>query len=137
LKNVIIVITTKEISNLSSFTIPAMQKYADAVGATLVVLDESVIDTVKYQHPKYYVFAASEVKGYDRILLLDADIFVKSTAPDIFSTFPDNNKIYAFNEYSIRNNRWKDVYEGRLLRHVLEMVWNLWCFLDQSIITEA
>jgi len=118
--NAIVVITTKEIKTLSDITIRYMEHYAKKWGAELIVITEDDIDIVKYQHPKYYIMSVSEIVGYDRILLLDADIFVKPDSPNIFEVFPEKDVFYAYNEVELRNNAWKQRYERIINTHATQ-----------------
>ena len=96
MKRVIIVAVTDEIESIAALTLPKMQAYADRCDAELIVLRGL---PEKYQHPKYRMFEASD-KDADRYLIVDADILIRDSAPNIFEAFPQGN--WMFDEGAMR-----------------------------------
>jgi hypothetical protein len=96
MKRVIIVAVTDEIKSIAALTLPKMQAYAKRCNAELIVLRGL---PEKYQHPKYRMFEASD-KDADRYLIVDADILIRDSAPNIFEAFPQGN--WMFDEGAMR-----------------------------------
>ena len=96
---IIVVAATGEMKDVSDVTIPKMQAAADRWGARLIVLRDM---PTKYQHPKFRIFEVgdpdSEIFGDmapdTRVLIVDADILVKSTAPNPFEVLTDGTYMH-------------------------------------------
>lgn len=117
MKLAIVTVSTPEISDLIRVTSKYMEIYCKKVGADFIHLTPENTDFTKYKHPKYYVMAITEVTGYDRVLWVDADIFIKPTSPNIFEMFKDNSVVYAYDEMELRNSAWKSRYDRIISEH--------------------
>lgn len=114
----IITFHTKEISKMFKITSKYMSMYANSIGAEFISIGETDADLSKYKHPKYSIMHVSNIEGFDRYLLLDADIFIRRGCPSIFDVFPNNEFTYMFDESKIRKPGWKTHYEKILLNHI-------------------
>ena len=83
----------------------SFQRYADLVGADLVVAQELhypiTLDNPRHTASKAWtekLYIGELLKQYDRVLYLDADIIVAPHARDIFEVYTDLETLYAFNE---------------------------------------
>ena len=66
---------------LAEYTLPAMQRYADRVGADLVVLTDDHVPA----YPIANKFAVEHVAdAYERTLFVDIDAFIRDGAPSMF-----------------------------------------------------
>jgi len=76
-----------KIKEVSHYTLPKMQSYADKVGAGFLVIH----DQLDYKYPVLLKFEAARLlEKYDRVLFLDADIVIRDNAPNIFKVVPDD-----------------------------------------------
>jgi lipopolysaccharide biosynthesis glycosyltransferase len=83
----------------------SFQRYAELVGADLVVAEELhypiTLDNPRHTASKAWtekLYIGELLKKYDRVLYLDADIIVAPHARDIFEVYTDLETLYAFNE---------------------------------------
>ncbi len=83
----------------------SFQRYADQVGADLVVAEELhypiTLENPRHTASKAWtekLYIGELLKQYDRVLYLDADIIVAPHARDIFEIYTDPETLYAFNE---------------------------------------
>ena len=83
----------------------SFQRYADLVGADLIVAQELhypiTLDNPRHTASKAWtekLYIGELLKRYDRVLYLDADIIVAPHARDIFEVYTDPETLYAFNE---------------------------------------
>lgn len=83
----------------------SFQRYADQVGADLVVAEALhypiTLDNPRHTASKAWtekLYIGELLKQYDRVLYLDADIIVAPHARDIFEVYTDLETLYAFNE---------------------------------------
>jgi len=85
--------------------VKTFQRYADIVGADLVVAEE-LHYPIKLENPRHTaspawtekLYIGELLKTYDRVLYLDADIIVAPHAENIFDVYPDLETMYMFNE---------------------------------------
>jgi glycosyltransferase involved in cell wall biosynthesis len=103
---------TDEMTELSALTVPKMRAYAKRCSARFVLFD-GMPD--RFQDPKYRMFEAGELQA-DRALLLDADIVVRDSAPDIFEAHPTGS--WMFDEGTIRRPGWGNRYRDRIMAEV-------------------
>ena len=83
----------------------SFERYADKVGANLVVAQELhypiTLDNPRHTASKAWtekLYIGELLKEYDRVLYLDADIIVTPDARNIFDVYTDLETLYAFNE---------------------------------------
>ena len=105
---------TDEMAELSALTVPKMRAYAERCAARFVLFDGM---PERFQDPKYRMFEAGELKA-DRVLLLDADIVVRDSAPDIFEAHPTG--CWMFDEGTIRRPGWGNRYRDRIMAEVAQ-----------------
>lgn len=75
----------EQFQQVHALTKPRMVEYAKMIGAEYVTVDSS-----KHQIPhfaKFEMFAMAADRAYDKVLYVDADIYIKQTAPDIFDQY--------------------------------------------------
>lgn len=93
-KAIFTIIHGMEHFKLASFTLPLIQKYANRIGADLVVHT----DIGEHKHPAFMKLDVLDVcSDYDRICYLDTDILIRDDAPSIFDVVP-KNKIGIYEE---------------------------------------
>ncbi len=96
-KNIIIVVSIDR-PNILNLSLPRMIDYASRCNADL-----HLIDTLPEgcPHPKFAMYSECghpKYDMYDRMLVLDDDIIIKSSAPDIFKVYSNKDKFYAMDE---------------------------------------
>jgi hypothetical protein len=113
----IVVIATHEIDEITKYTLPAIEAYANRCNAELIVWRDC---PPEYQHPKYRIMALRDVKAR-RVLHLDGDCQPLSDAPDIFEANPPG-AVYAWDEMEIRS--WNTVrgFQRTISQHAGEAV---------------
>ncbi len=94
---------------VASTTFPTMERYAERIGASFVVLTGR---RWPERHPHWEKFAMNDLLStYDRIAFIDADAIVSPKAPPIFDVVPDD-AFGAFDEGRVFTDRveqlWKD-----------------------------
>jgi hypothetical protein len=83
-KRLLITVATGKSSAVARITRPAMETYARFIGADFVTLDNRTQTWPLAEKFRIGHFASR----YERTLYLDADVFVRDCAPDIFETVP-------------------------------------------------
>lgn len=79
---------------VGDITLPSIRAYAARIGATLIEVTKL---EPRFQHPRYAIMQVGELTEFDRVLYIDADVYVKPDAPSIFETLPAG-AFYAFDE---------------------------------------
>ena len=82
------------------------QRYANRIGAEHLLVTKPFISKLGVEccWLKLYLTVEAMQQGYQHILILDADAWVKSTAPDIRNEIVENKYIYMAKGYSERFN---------------------------------
>lgn len=111
----ILVACTPDMENVLELTKPSIQRYADKCNAQLVCLMGD--GGGRWQHGKFRVFEAGEYDftGFNRVLIMDADVSPKETAPDIFAQYPSGN--YMLNELNVVNHMVR-LHQDEMLEHL-------------------
>jgi lipopolysaccharide biosynthesis glycosyltransferase len=81
------------------YTLPTIHRYAEKTGSDFIELEKKAIDFYDLNYEKYYLIEL--LNKYERVLHLDADVIVTPNARNIFKLYPDENKVYAYNENGI------------------------------------
>lgn len=96
----IAVLATPEVTDITRLTQRSVRTYSARVGAALIYRL-----TTNYTLPhfeKYRLLQQAAARGVDQFLYLDADVYIKSSAPDIFAAY----RSAAFNELPHPNPHW-------------------------------
>jgi hypothetical protein len=76
-------------------TYPSIKKYADKIGADLIIQDKPDKNLITQKWQKFHIY--NLLNRYDRVLYLDVDILVRDDCPDLFGIVP-SDKLGMFNE---------------------------------------
>jgi len=76
-------------------TYPSIKKYADKIGADLIIQDKPDKSLITQKWQKFHIY--NLLNKYERVLYLDVDIIVRDDCPDLFEIVP-SDKLGMFNE---------------------------------------
>ena len=78
--------------------VESQKRYADKIGAFFYPCTEweNCNEDLQTECEKRHIVEL--LKDYDKVLYLDADVFVKPDAPDIFKEYENNNNLILYNE---------------------------------------
>ena len=91
-KNAVATVAIGSHTQIYDITQARMREYADQLKADHVVMTETKLDPPHYA--KFELLCRLADDGYERVLFLDADIYVRKDVPDIFGHYENA----AFNE---------------------------------------
>lgn len=80
---------------VSKYTLPSIQKYADKIGADFINITEFNPNFITQKWNKFYIHEL--LNEYKRIIYLDVDILVREDCPNLFEVVP-YNKLGMFDE---------------------------------------
>jgi len=83
---IVTVVIGKNYERVASVSLPTIQAYADRIGAELIVVRARAFPGYQFYWEKFQI--AGLLEKYGRVLLLDADLVVRTTAPSIFDQVP-------------------------------------------------
>ena len=81
----------KKINNITSITIPLIQKYAEKCGSDFLIMDQEppIWTTEVPPRPHYRIMRFYDLfNEYDRILSIDCDLLINNNCPNIFEEVP-------------------------------------------------
>lgn len=83
--------------------IESQQRYAKKIGVEFYVSNtwKNWNNDLKTDSDKRHIVQL--LKNYDKVLYLDADVFIKEDSPDIFEFYKENNKLIIYNEIMYNN----------------------------------
>lgn len=81
--------------NISEFTLPSIQKYAEKINADFLNINEHNKFYITQKWNKFYIHEL--LNKYKRILYLDIDLIIREDCPNLFEIVPEN-KLGMFNE---------------------------------------
>lgn len=100
MKKALVTLAIGQFHRIYELTAPRMREYAEQIGAEHLVITET------QQHPahfaKFDLITRLADEGYDAALYLDADIYIRRAAPDIFEHFSSA----AFSEFPHPEPAW-------------------------------
>lgn len=103
-------------------TAVAMQRYAVKCDADMIIHRADTMDPKWGPTPhfaKYELFVKMAAAGYERVLYLDADIYCRDTAPNIFEEF-------KFTAARLENPHPRPHKIAEAVKWIRENVWPLW-----------
>jgi hypothetical protein len=99
-------------------TLPSIRAYAERIGATLIEVTKL---EPKYQHPRYAIMQVGELTEFDRVLCVDADVYIKPDAPSIFEALP-SGAFYAFDEAAYIGKKRRRFFDDEMDRQTGKVV---------------
>lgn len=99
----------KDWEEISAFSFPTFERYAKRIGACFAPLKGRQLPNQFFHWEK--LFCASLLDSYDRVMWIDADAIIKSTAPSIFEIVPED-ALGAFDEGLIVRSSDPDLATG-------------------------
>jgi hypothetical protein len=108
MSRLIITLVTPKYRELHELTYPNLVKYAVKCDAVLRVIEVVDYDTVPPHFEKYALLEEAQQSMANRILYIDADVYVRDDAPNVFKVFDGNA---MFNE-SVHN--WPNIVNHSL-----------------------
>ena len=93
-------IYTVSVGNQNCFDVctDSQKRYAQRIGVDFVCRHDFKSDVMELGIDRDKYFVADLLKIYDRVLYLDADVFIKKDALDIFEFYKDNSNFIIYNE---------------------------------------
>lgn len=112
---------------LYAITGARMQEYADMIGASRQVIDTSDRDPPHFA--KYDLITQAAAAGVDELLYVDADVYIRQQAPDIFNHYTSA----AFNEFPHPRPEWIEK-AIRWIRKELSPAWPVNRYFNTGVI---
>ena len=97
---------TIKMGQIYDLTRESLYRYAAHQGADFFELTETTRPTPHYA--KYDLLTAAYTCGYQRVLFVDADVYIRENAPDIFNDYRNA----AFNEFPLMKKKYQDRTTG-------------------------
>jgi len=91
---------------------PMLKKYSDKCNADLIVRDTPPDVHFKHNLLSQKLLIPELYKKYEHILMLDLDIFISDSCPNIFDEIIDNNIGFSAKEAQVHSNEYKYVCEN-------------------------
>ncbi len=76
------------VRQLAAVTVPALEQYADDIGADLCVISRPAVQGASIFHEVFQLERVFEY--YDRVMYIDLDVLVRHESPDLFDLVPDS-----------------------------------------------
>lgn len=87
MKNLVLTRADEDVSGYTKITHPIIIKYASKCNA-----DFKILSDCKGLHKHYRILQLHDLfNAYDRIMVLDSDVLIKKSCPDLFKLVPENN----------------------------------------------
>jgi len=102
MKLAIVTRADENIKDITDITHPIIKKYADFCNAEFIT---NVTTTYELPHPHYRILGLQALlEEYDRILLIDSDIFITRECPNIFDIVPTTHVGTIFEDKGSRQD---------------------------------
>jgi len=89
MKLAIVTRADKLVQNITSITVPIIQKYCKRVNADFIVLDHQPDIMTDDNHPHFRILKLYDLLGdYDRAISLDSDVLITKFCPNLFEEVP-------------------------------------------------
>ena len=90
-KYAIVTRSDDNIQTMSELTHPSIKSYANKCEADLLILDKEPPVMTEDNRPHYRIVHVYDILDeYDRVILLDTDMLVKKSCPNLFEVVPEN-----------------------------------------------
>lgn len=99
---------------VGDLTLSSIRAYAERIGATLFEVTKL---EPRFQHPRYAIMQVGELTEFDRVVCIDADVYVKPDAPSIFEALPPG-AFYALDEAGFIGDDWRLRFEREIDRQI-------------------
>lgn len=124
------------------FALKSFEQYAKKTGSDLKVIESPQISIKGLSRFNFSKIAWAQkfllkdfLEEYERVLYVDADIIIHPNSPNIFEFYPDNEKVYMFNEGMIENRakEYNDI--GKILTNIdVPLVSGKMCYFNAGVI---
>lgn len=100
--------------------VESQKRYSKRIGSEYLVIDSwrNWNEDLKTDCEKRH--AVELLKNFDKVLYLDADVFIKDDAKDIFDFYRDDNNLIMYNEVLFNGVQMDDHIKGLIKKNNLE-----------------
>jgi hypothetical protein len=120
------IIYTVAVGNGECFNhcVESQKQYAKKVDADMFCRREWTMwnEDLKTDCEKRYIVEL--LKNYDKVLYLDADVFIRDSAIDIFEAYKDNNDLIIYNEVLYNNVNMDNHIQRAIIKNNIKW-WNM------------